>query len=102
MVNRDEKICQADGLWSPKELPSCIRKFLQQTINIECFGRDFLTHKLAETAVGADRVIFAVFLEFRLVVMTAWLRELSLLRREQFPQIRLAKLRTSLKVSTES
>lgn len=27
---RAEKTCQADGTWSPKELPSCVRKLLQQ------------------------------------------------------------------------
>lgn len=26
LVGRAERYCQADGTWSPRELPSCVRK----------------------------------------------------------------------------
>lgn len=26
LVGKQEKYCQADGAWSPKELPTCVRK----------------------------------------------------------------------------
>lgn len=26
LVGRSERFCQADGIWSPKELPTCVRK----------------------------------------------------------------------------
>lgn len=28
LVGRNERTCQADGAWAPKELPSCVRKLL--------------------------------------------------------------------------
>lgn len=28
LVGRNERTCQADGTWLPKELPACVRKLL--------------------------------------------------------------------------
>ena len=32
LVGRNERYCQADGTWTPKDLPACVRKLL--TIHI--------------------------------------------------------------------
>lgn len=28
LVGKQEKFCQADGAWTPKELPTCVRKYI--------------------------------------------------------------------------
>lgn len=28
LVGKSERYCQSDGVWAPKELPTCVRKYL--------------------------------------------------------------------------
>ena len=66
LVGRAERVCQADGTWAPKDLPTCVRKLIHFLRDlVYCIGNSegcsfyllmsstFFLSSLAEATLGA-------------------------------------------------